>query len=74
MDVERIFCAEQIQVPPDLARILREFTKATIKAAPDDIIEFSWRYFKSKVEEKEKLESRQFAEELAQRQAEDGEV
>jgi hypothetical protein len=60
MDIERIFCAEQIQVPPDLARILREFTKAVIKEHPDDVVEFSWRYFKAKVEEKEKAELAEF--------------
>lgn len=65
MDVERIFCAEQIEVPPDLARILREFTKAVIKENPDDVVEFSWRYFKAKVEEKEKADLKAFTEELA---------
>ena len=60
MDIERIFCAEQIQVPPDLARILREFTKAVIKEHPVDVVEFSWRYFKEKVDEKEKAEIAEF--------------
>jgi hypothetical protein len=50
MDVERIFSADQIEVPPDLARILREYTKAVIRENPADITEFSWKYFKAKVE------------------------
>lgn len=51
MDVERIFCAEQIEVHPDLAGIIKEYTKSVIKSNPDDIIEFSWQYFKKKAEE-----------------------
>lgn len=53
MEAERIFSAEQIVVHPDLAKIIREYSKAVIKAAPEDIIEFSWLYFQKKVEEDE---------------------
>jgi hypothetical protein len=66
MDIERIFSAEQIQVPPDLARILREFTKSVIKEHPDDVIEFCWRYFKAKVEEKEKADLAEFTAKMGQ--------
>ena len=34
MDVERIFSAEQIQVHPDLSKIIREYTKAVIRENP----------------------------------------
>lgn len=51
MEAERIFSAEQIVVHPDLAKVIREYSKAVIKAAPEDIIEFSWSYFQKKVEE-----------------------
>jgi hypothetical protein len=41
MDVERIFCAEQIVVPQELPDILKEYTKAVISANPDDVVQFS---------------------------------
>ena len=50
MEIERIFSADQIQVHPDLPRILKEYTKAVIRGKPDDVIQFSWLYFKGKVE------------------------
>jgi len=53
MEVERIFSADQIKVHPELAFILREYSKSVIRANPDDILEFSWNYFKKKVEEQE---------------------
>jgi len=34
MDENRIFCAEQINVPDDLPSILKEFTKAAIRENP----------------------------------------
>ena len=51
MEVERIFSAEQIEVHPELAGIIKEYTKAAIKSNPDDLLEFSWEYFKKKAEE-----------------------
>lgn len=54
MEVERIFSADQIKVHPDLAKILREYTKAAIRANPSDLLDFSWSYFKKKVEEQER--------------------
>lgn len=50
MEIERIFSADQIQVHPDLPRILKEYTKAVIRGKPDDLTQFSWLYFKGKVE------------------------
>eukprot|EP00775_Hariotina_reticulata_P009913 gene9913-10069_t len=45
MDVEPIYCAEQIQVPPNLADVLRTFAKEVIRNNPANVIEFSSRYF-----------------------------
>lgn len=46
MEIERIFSAEQIQVHPDLSKIIREYTKAVVRANPEDLMEFSYNYFK----------------------------
>jgi len=54
MEAERIFSAEQIAVHPELAKIIREYTKAVIRKAPigdDEILEYSAEYFKGKVTE-----------------------
>lgn len=45
MDIEPIYCAEQIMVPPDLADILKAYTKEVIRRQPDDLLEFSAHYF-----------------------------
>lgn len=37
----RIFCAEQIEVPPQLPDILKNYSKAVIRNNPADIIDFS---------------------------------
>lgn len=37
----RIFCAEQIEVPPELPDILKNYSKAVIRNNPSDIIDFS---------------------------------
>jgi hypothetical protein len=60
MEQERIFSADQIKVHPDLAKIIREYTKAAIKTDPEDLLEFSWNYFKKKVDE-EQVCSMQYA-------------
>jgi hypothetical protein len=57
METDRIFSADQIEVHPDLARIIKEYTKAVVRANPEDITEFSWQYFKKKVEEESALKS-----------------
>ena len=54
MEVERIFSAEQIAVHPELAKTLREFTKAAIRKGPsgeEEILDFSAEYFRKKVDE-----------------------
>ena len=49
MDVERIFSADQIEVHPALSQVLKDYTKAVVRAAPSDILAFSEEYFKEKV-------------------------
>ena len=61
MEAERIFCADQINVNPDLAKILREYTKSVIRASPSDLLEFSMVYFQKKVEEQEKAKAKALA-------------
>jgi hypothetical protein len=46
----RIYCAEQIQVPPDLPSILKAYCKAVIRQNPPDLIAFSIDYFKKMVD------------------------
>jgi hypothetical protein len=45
-----MYCAEQIQVPPDLAPILKGYSKAVIRQNPGDLIAFSVEYFRTMVE------------------------
>ncbi|EFJ48972.1 hypothetical protein VOLCADRAFT_90335 [Volvox carteri f. nagariensis] len=45
MDVEPIFCAEQIVIPHNLADILKAYTKEVIRRQPADIVAFSAKYF-----------------------------
>lgn len=47
MDVNRIFSAEQIAVPPDLPLILKEWTKAVFREHPSGLLEFSLEWFKA---------------------------
>lgn len=46
----KMYCAEQIQVPPDLPAILKAYCKAIIKENPKDVISFSANYFKTQLE------------------------
>ena len=48
MDNERIYCVEQIRIPPELPTILREWSKAVLDTQPQNIIEFSSKYFAQK--------------------------
>lgn len=43
--MDRIYCAEQIVVPPTLPSILKAFTKEVIRYNPTDIPAFSRDYF-----------------------------
>jgi hypothetical protein len=65
MEQERIFSADQIKVHPELAKILREYTKSVIKASPEDILEYSWMYFKKKVEDEQEAKLQAWKEEEA---------
>jgi hypothetical protein len=51
MDIDRIFSAEQIEVHPDLAGILKDFTKAAIRANPEDLLAFAEQYFRTRLQE-----------------------
>ena len=44
MDSAPIFSAEQIRVAEDLPAILKEYTKAVIRANPEDVVQFSAEY------------------------------
>ena len=46
-----MYSAEQIVIPPSLPGILKEWTKEVIRKNPDDVIEFSAAYFKTKAAE-----------------------
>ena len=46
-----MYCAEQIQVPPDLPPILKAYSKAVIRANPSDLIAFSVDYFKKMLDD-----------------------
>ena len=55
----RIFCAEQIEVPPQLPGILKNYSKAVIRNNPSDIIEFSRKYFEQLIEQEGKTPQEQ---------------
>ena len=59
MEVDRIFSAEQIKIHPDLPRTIKDYSKAVIRANPDDILAFSLDYFQKKADllEKKYVES-----------------
>ncbi|KAG8442615.1 hypothetical protein GDO86_011411 [Hymenochirus boettgeri] len=44
---ETMFCAQQINVPPELPDILKQFTKAAIRTQPHDLLQWSAAYFGS---------------------------
>jgi hypothetical protein len=50
MDIDRIFSAEQIEVHPALSQVLKDYTKAVIRANPEDLLAFSVEYFKVKLD------------------------
>ncbi|GMH44211.1 hypothetical protein BSKO_12145 [Bryopsis sp. KO-2023] len=45
MEVQPIYCAEQIVVPENLTDILKAYTKEVIRHQPRDLLEFSAIYF-----------------------------
>ncbi|MEE6511585.1 hypothetical protein FKM82_018205, partial [Ascaphus truei] len=44
---DTMFCAQQIDIPPELPDILKQFTKAAIRTQPDDVLQWSAAYFAS---------------------------
>ncbi len=50
----RIFCAEQIEVPSELPDILKNYSKAVIRSNPENIVDFSIKYFGDILEERKK--------------------
>lgn len=44
MDVEPLYCAEQIKVPEPLPDILKQWAKAAIREDPKNIIAWSAEY------------------------------
>ena len=53
----RIFSAEQIEVPPTLPEILKDFSKEVIRNNPPDLVKFSRDYFEQKSAEQAKKQS-----------------
>lgn len=49
MDIDRIFTADQIAVPPELPQIIKDYTKAVLRANPKDLLEFSRDYFQTQL-------------------------
>ncbi|CAB3998362.1 Hypothetical predicted protein [Paramuricea clavata] len=44
---EPIYCSQQINIPPELPDILKQFTKAAIRTQPNDVLEWSAAYFEA---------------------------
>ncbi|KAE8597481.1 hypothetical protein XENTR_v10016483 [Xenopus tropicalis] len=44
---ETMFCSQQINIPPELPDILKQFTKAAIRTQPHDLLQWSAAYFDS---------------------------
>merc|ERR1711916_44370 len=51
LDMNPIYTAEQIAIPPPLPSILKEWSKAVIRAQPADLLTFSAEYFERLAEE-----------------------
>src|ERR1035437_5398273 len=48
----RIFAPEQVLVPDEFPKILKDFTKEVIKKSPEDIVKFSKAYFENLLKER----------------------
>ncbi|XP_062842030.1 ropporin-1-like protein [Trichomycterus rosablanca] len=42
---DTMYCAQQINIPPELPDILKQFTKAAIKTQPHDVLQWAAAYF-----------------------------
>ncbi|KAG8340784.1 hypothetical protein ERJ75_000090200 [Trypanosoma vivax] len=43
--MESIFCVEQINVPPELGTIMKQYTKAILRDRPEDLYKYSANFF-----------------------------
>ncbi|ORC84347.1 cAMP-dependent protein kinase dimerization/docking domain [Trypanosoma theileri] len=43
--MESIFCVEQINVPPELGTIMKQYTKAVLRDRPEDLYKYSANFF-----------------------------
>jgi len=44
---EPYYCSQQINIPPELPDILKQFTKAAIRTQPNDVLAWSAAYFRA---------------------------
>jgi Ca2+-binding EF-hand superfamily protein len=51
---QRIYCAEQIYVPENLPLIIKNYSKAVIKNHPDDMVQFSMKYFENLLKQRDR--------------------
>lgn len=43
--IEHLYSVEQVPIPPELPEILKQYSKAVIRAQPNDVLGFSVLYF-----------------------------
>jgi serine/threonine protein kinase len=48
----RIFSADQILVPDEFPKIMKDFTKEVVRKSPEDIVKFSKAYFETLLRER----------------------
>ncbi len=53
---QRIFAAEQIEVPDNFPGILKNYIKEIVKANPENIVQFSRQYFEELIKNKSKFD------------------
>lgn len=59
--LEQMYCSQQINIPPNLPFILKQYAKAAIRTQPHDLLYWSAAYFRAKADNtpppvKERLE------------------
>lgn len=47
MDMDQVFCSNQIVIPPTLPSILKKYAKAAIRTQPYDLLVWSAAYFRA---------------------------
>ena len=53
----RIFCAAQIEVPETLPEILKNYSKRVIRENPEDLVDFSRKYFEELRAQRDKIKN-----------------